>query len=146
MATKAKTVSVAQATKFRPPKSLAECADMLYTTRQQRLALNKQADEFEGIEKQLKNHLVDNLPVSNATGISGSVANVKIENGDVYIVEDWEKFYGYILAKAKKNPGIWALLNKAVNQATAGEMWGRGEKPPGMNKLIVKKVSCTKVS
>lgn len=140
-----KTATAKEVTTFTPPKKLAECADLLYSTRQERLVLDRQSEELKGHESILREHIIENLPRSNATGISGKIANAKIEDGELFIVNDWDKLYAYILKEAKKNPGIWALLNRALNQKTVADMFERGTKVPGTEKLIVKKVSCTKI-
>ncbi len=50
------------------PKSLAMCADLLYTTQQQRFALNKEAEKLQAIEVALRQHLIDTLPKGEASG------------------------------------------------------------------------------
>ena len=131
---------------FTAPKTLAECGDQLYSTREQRLALQKQVDELQAQETFLREHLINNLPKSNATGVAGKLVRVAIETKTVYQAKDWDLVRGYIKSTATKNPGVWGLLNKALNQATVKEIYESGKKVPGVDTLEVKVVSMNKIS
>ncbi len=130
---------------FKIPKQLAVCADLLYETRQKRLDMQKVVDELASQESQLRNHIIDNLPKSNALGITGKVARVTVVNKDVVQVADWEALYGYILKTAKKDPGVWSLLQKRVGEATVKDLWAADVKVPGVAKLQVPTISLNKV-
>ena len=130
---------------FKAPKSLAVCADQLFSTRNQRLALQKQVDELASQESILREHLIDNLPKSDATGITGKLVRATIEVKTVYTAKDWDATHDYILKNAKKNPGVWALMNKALNAKGVKEMFESGVKVPGVETLDVKVVSLNKV-
>lgn len=140
MATAAK-----KAVTFTAPKTLAECGDQLYSTREQRLALQKQVDELQAQETFLRDHLINNLPKSNATGVAGKLVRVAIETKTVYTAKDWDAVRLYIKGHATKNPGVWGLMNKALNQATVKEMYEAGKKIPGVESLEVKVVSVNKL-
>jgi len=139
MATEKKTVT------FKAPKTLAETADQLYNTREQRLALERQAAELQEQETFLREHLINNLPKSNATGVAGKVVRVSIVNKVVYTVKDWDMVRGYIKTNAGKNPGVWGLMNKALNQGAAKEVFESGKLIPGVEKLEVPTVSVNKL-
>lgn len=126
---------------FTPPKTLAQAADQYYSTREQRLALQRQVDELQAQETALKDHLIDKLPLSSATGIAGKLVRVAVVSKTVYNVEDWDAVRGYIKANAAKNPGVWGLMNKTLNQKTVGEMWEAGKKVPGVVTMDVKNLS-----
>lgn len=130
---------------FKLPKTLAECGDLAYALRQQRYDLNKQVADIEAQEAALADHLIQNLPVSEATGVRGRVAQAKIEKKEVVQVTDWNAVQAYILKNAKKNPGVWSLFQRRIGEATVKEMWARNENMPGCEKLEVKKISLTKI-
>ena len=130
---------------FKLPKSLAACADALYTTRAERLQLNKEVEALAAREALLREHLITNLPKSQATGVSGKVANAKIETSIVVRVEDWDAFHAYLRKETARNPGAWALMQKRVGDAAVKELWAAGKTVPGLQPLRVPVVSCTKV-
>lgn len=125
---------------FKLPKTLAACADMLYELKTEKSAAQKVVDEIEAKQKALQAHLISTLPKSQATGVSGKLANAKIVTEDVPKVEDWPTFYAHI-AKTKS----FDLLNKAVNKAAVKERWDAKKKIPGMGTFKAVKVSLTKV-
>jgi len=124
---------------FKPPKSLAQCADMLYETRQNRLAMQKEVDEMEKREGILREHLIENLPVSDATGISGKLAHAKIEKKDVPVVNDWPKLYKHILATKS-----FDLLQKRLSKEAVDARWEKKKPVPGVGIFHAKIVSLTK--
>lgn len=126
--------------KFKIPKTLGACADLLYTTRKDRLELQKQVDDLKKQEGELKEHIIQNLPKSSATGVSGKVANAKVTKTDKPTVEDWDKIYKYI----KKN-NAFELMQRRLNTKSVEERWEDGKKIPGVGKMTVVDVSSTKV-
>ena len=126
---------------FKLPKSLAVCADMLYETRTKRLAVQKEVDALQAVESALREHLIDNLPKSQATGVSGKTANAKIMTDFKPRVTDWDKFRAYII----KNKAF-ELLQKRVSDEAIQERWDAGKEIPGVERFQVVKVSLTKVA
>lgn len=137
--------AVAEKPKFKAPKTLAEAADRLYTLRQERLALQKQVDSLSAHESFLSEHLINNLPKSNASGIAGKVANARIESKEIPRVEDWPALYAYVMKTAKKNPGVWGLLQRRVSEGTVKELWAEGVKVPGVTRFDVPVVRLSKL-
>jgi hypothetical protein len=131
---------------FKIPKQLAVCADLLYTTRQERLALSKQVQELEARESSLREHLIQNLPKSQALGITGKFANATIETKEVVSVTDWDALYDYIVKSVKKDPGAWSLLQRRVGDASIKALWASNVKVPGVEKMLIPQVSLRKVS
>jgi hypothetical protein len=127
------------------PKTLAGCADRLYQVRGQRLALAKQVDEMKAEENALREHLINNLPKSSATGIAGKLARASIESKTVYSAKEWPEVWGYIQKNAKKNPGVWGLLQKRLNEGTCKEMFEAGVRVPGVERVDVPVVSLNKL-
>ncbi len=128
--------------KFTPPRSLAVCADMLYKTREERLALQKQVDALQEKETALREHLINNLPKSQSTGISGKLATARIELKTVVQVTDWDKLYAHIVKNAKK--GAFALMQRRVSNSAVDEMWTQGKEVPGVEPYTMPVVSITK--
>ena len=123
-----------------PPKTLGACADMLYTLREERAALQRQADAIEAKEKMIKEKVIAELPKSDQTGAIGSIARVTIVPKSVPQVEDWPAFYAYV---AKKK--AWPMLQKRLGEAAIRERWDAGEKVPGVTSFDFKTVSVNKV-
>jgi hypothetical protein len=122
------------------PKSLAQCADLLYTTKEQRLKLQReQLEPLKKTESALKLHLIENLPLSNAKGVTGSVANATIKKESTWRVEDEAAFLKF--AKRKGNED---LLKTVPNKEAIEERWEQGKKIPGVVEFEFKKVSLTK--
>lgn len=121
------------------PKSIGACADLLYTTRQSRLRLEKEAAEAKAFEQAIKDYIVDTLPVSD-TGAQGKVARVQVVPKEIPTAADWAKIYAYI----KKN-SAWELMQRRLSDAAVRERWEAGVKIPGVDKFNAKEVSCTKL-
>ncbi len=138
-------MATAKPAAFKIPAKLADVADLLHTTRNERLALDRASEELKKREGLLANELINKLPKSNATGIAGKLVRVAIVNKEVVTVADWDVLHDYIIKNAKKNPGVWALMNKAVGVAGVKEMWERGVAVPGVTKLAVPTVSVNKI-
>lgn len=122
------------------PKSLAACADLLYTTKQARLAADKVAEELKKKEAAIEEHIIANLPKSDATGIAGKVARASIVVKTIPIVKDWDAFYAYI----KKN-NAFELLQRRLSEGAIQERWDAKKTVPGVDTFKRSKVSLTKV-
>jgi hypothetical protein len=127
------------------PKTLAAAADELFKVRADRLALQKDVDALQARETELSEHLIGSLPKSDATGVAGKLCRVTVVSKTIVSVTDWPAYYGYIAANAKKNPGIWSLLQKRVGETAVKEMWEAGKTVPGAERMLVPKLSINKV-
>jgi len=122
VATYDKELMIIEVPNFKPvaatkiPKKMGSVADLMYKTRQTRLALQKQVDALQAQETLLKNHVINNLPKSNATGTSGQIGCVKSVPKSKYVVEDWEKVYRYI-----KRHNAFEMLQKQLGQKAVEE-------------------------
>jgi hypothetical protein len=130
---------------FKIPKSLALCADRLYVVKAARLAKEKEAEAFKAEETALREHLIANLPKSDATGVAGKVCRASITSKTVAQATDWDALYAFIVKGYKKNPGIFALLQKRVGDAAVKEMAEAGVKVPGTELIDVPQVSLNKL-
>lgn len=130
-----------KATPIKFPKSLAVCADKYYELRQKRLAMQKEVDEVAKEEAAYKQHLIDNVPKSEATGVQGKVARVTIVVKEEPQVADQEEFRKY-MNRTKR----FDLATKLRPSAPAiRELWEEGKDIPGIEKFNVVTVSLNKV-
>lgn len=112
------------------PATLGACADALYKTREKRLAKQREVDELAAHEAELREHLIKNLPSSDASGIAGKLARVSVTRKRVPTVKDWDALHAYVVKNAKH--GAFALLQKRVNPAAVSEIWDAGKALPGV--------------
>lgn len=126
--------------KFKLPKTLAQCADLAYALRIERLEVQRDAAAIGKEETQVKEHLIQNLPKSNASGVSGKVANAKVVKQQVPQITDKKKLLAYV-----KKTGDWDLLTIGVNTTAVEERWANKKKVPGVEPFQIIKVSLTKV-
>jgi len=131
---------MAAAKKIIIPKTLGACADRLYKIKDEASVLAKKAAELDAERKAIQEHVINTLPKSNATGVSGKLANVKVRTVDVPQVKDWDKFYAYI----KKN-NSFHLMQKRLSEGAVGEILDSGKKIPGVEPFPVVKISLNKV-
>lgn len=121
------------------PKTPAEAADTLYRTRAIRYAVQKVVEDLEEAEGVCREYIIETLPKSNASGITGRLAQAKIEVKNKLRVADWPKFYAYML-KSKRGD----LLQKRISDPAVQEILDSGKKVPGVEVFPHKTVSCTK--
>jgi len=122
-------------TKIKIPKTLGACADQPHKLRAQRYELQHQVKAIEEQER-----AIDKLPVSDASGISGKLATASVVAHEVPTADDWEKITAYV-----KKTGAFELLQKRLSPPAIRERWESGEVVPGIGKIVVKKVSVTKL-
>ncbi len=125
---------------YKLPKTLAGCADALYTIRAERLVLQREAEALAVREGLLREHIIENLPKSQATGVSGRVANAKIERKEIPQITDKAALHKFI-----KRTGAFELLQNRISESAVLERWADGKKVPGVESFTVLKVSCTKI-
>jgi len=125
---------------FTLPSTLSGCADLLYTTRQMRLGIEKQAEELKARETELREHLIANLPADGATGIAGKIAQALIVKKEEPQVDDWEAYWKWI-AKNK----AWDCVQRRINPAAVKARWAEKKKVAGVSSYINVTLSLTKV-
>lgn len=125
---------------FKMPKTLALCADELYKTRELRLAAQKGVDELSAKESQLKEHLINNLPKSDASGVAGKLARVTIVTKVIAQVKDWDKFYAFV-----KKTNSFDLMQRRLTDTAVKERWDNGKEIPGVEPFNAVTVSLNKV-
>jgi len=122
------------------PKRMGTVADRLYTLKEERLKVQRIVDAIANEEKVLRQHVIDNLPKSNASGIAGKIARVTVVNKPVPQVKDWKKFHTYI-----KRTNAFDLLQRRVSASAIEERWDNGKTVSGVEKFNVTTVSLNKV-
>ncbi len=126
--------------KYKFPKALGACADKLFELRNKRLAEQKKVDEIAAEESALKNHIIENLPKSEASGVAGKLARVTVVTKQVPQVKDWDAFYKYV-----KKTGSFDLIQKRLTDAAIKERWEAGKEVPGVEHFNAVSVSINKV-
>ena len=126
--------------KYKFPKALGACADKLFELRNKRLAEQKKVDEIAAEETALKNHVIENLPKSEASGVAGKLARVTVVTKQVPQVKDWDVFYKYV-----KKTGSFDLMQKRLTDAAIKERWEAGKEVPGVEHFNAVSVSINKV-
>lgn len=124
------------------PKSMGACADLLFETRDKRLAADKLAAELKAHEELIKNHIIDNLD-KNSTGAAGKHHRVQVVRKRKYRVDPtkWNYFFAYV-AKNKR----FDLLQKRIADTAVKEMIEENkQKIPGVEPFDYVDVSLTKV-
>lgn len=122
---------------FVPPKNLAACADAYYEKREARLAKEREAAVLQKEESACREYLINSLPKSQASGISGKLARVLVEDKEIIVMEDWPAFYEYMRKNSAKNPGVWSMMQRRVNEAAIREVLDAGKPVPGAKKGTV---------
>lgn len=125
---------------YKFPKALGACADRVYELRAKRLAAQKLVDAIEEEEKALKEHLINNLPKSEASGVAGKTARVTVTTKHVPQVEDWDLFYKHV-----KKTGDFDLFQRSISKAAVEARWEANKKVPGVKAFNAVSLSITKV-
>lgn len=125
---------------YRFSKKMGTCADRLYALKAKRLAAQKVADEIKEEETALKEHIINTLPKSEASGIAGKMARVTVVNKTVPRVEDWDKFYRHV-----KRTGNFEMLQRRVGEKAIQERWDNGKEVPGVSHFTFPIISMNKV-
>lgn len=128
------------AKKFKIPKSLGACADLLYAVRAERHALQRQIDAMKKNEQELKDYIIASLPKSKASGISGKTATAQVKKTAVPTVADWDALQKYI-----KKTGAFDLMQRRLNAKAVEERWEDKKVIPGVESFTKVDVSCTKL-
>jgi len=118
---------------------LGETIDLLYETRQQRLELEKSAQELKSKETQLREELLDMLSSIGLEKASGKQATVGIRRNEVPLVVEWEDIHQFI-----KTSDRFDLLQKRLSAPAWRELYQSGILVPGTVMGIDTELSLTK--
>lgn len=124
---------MAKTAEFKIPTNIAQAVDLYGETKKQRLAKEKEAAVLEEQEKLLKQHLINSIPKSSATGVIGKLWSVQVvlkerviidsENGGWEAVAEWAK-------KNKLKPFEW--MQKKLSEGVFKERLADGKVIPGV--------------
>jgi len=118
---------------------LGETIDLLYKTRQERLALDKQVQEFKAAETKLREELLDMLSSIGLEKASGKEATVGIRRNEVPLIIEWGDIHQYI-----KESDRFDLLQKRLSAPAWRELYQSGILVPGTVMGIDTELSLTK--
>lgn len=124
---------------MRIPKNLGACADLLYDLRAEKAELSRQIREIESVEKEVKEYIINTLPKSDLTGVSGAKARVSVVSKEIPVVTSWEDLYEYIQETSNFHILGRRIIDKAIREIQ------ETEEVPGIGSFNVISVSCTKV-
>ncbi len=112
----------------------------IFDLREQRLALQRQADKLEQQEKDLMYTLTTDMvasEVTEANGEGGYTAKLKTVNAP--LVQDWPATLEYIRATGQVD-----LLQKRLTDSAVKARWDSGVDIPGVDKTVKHTVTITK--
>ncbi len=108
-------------------QTVGEMIDTLYTLKQERSKIQKQADEIKAKENEIRLKIIDDLQNNNLRGAKGSLASVTIGEKIYPNIVSKEDFFGWAVENNR-----FDLITKHINQAAFRAMLeNEGEIPPG---------------
>lgn len=125
------------------PTSLPGCADRYAEVMDKRLAMAKEVEKLAEEEAALKLHIINNLPLSEASGVAGKRASVKVVQKDRVMVTDWDAIQEYAVRNRKK--GGFAVFQRRVNDATIKELLEKDKKFKGAELTQYKSLSLSRI-
>ena len=134
------------------PKTLAQAADKLYTTREERLGHDRSSKLLKEYEVAYKGFLMEELPRSEASSVGGKVARVSLVRKDIPIIENWNDFIAGRVAEynehVKKKTGLeattFAFFQRSLTDTAVNEAWEQGRTIKGVGKMTVTSLSVGK--
>ncbi len=125
------------------PKTLPACADRYAEVMEARLALMKKVEALAEEESSIKAHIINNLPLSEATGVAGLKARVSVVQKARVQVTDWDAIQAYAIRN--KNKGGFAVFQRRVNDATIKELLAKDKKFTGAKLEQYKSLSLSRL-
>ena len=123
------------------PKTIGTCCDRLYRLLQERLVLQKKADEIKKEETELRAHTASLMRKQNQTTGAGKNATFSVGTPKVIAtIEDWPMFFEWMTDNAALDMVQKRVSNKAfVDRLEEGE-----PVMPGLKRETVPNYSLTK--
>lgn len=122
------------------PKSMGRCADLYHDVRELRLLMQKECEAIETREKEIQEHIINNLSRSEDTGASGLRYRAQVKTEAKPQIADWQALTGYIMENDR-----FDLLQKRLGEKAVADLWEAGTAIPGVAKVNVPKLSVTKI-
>jgi len=124
---------VAKPVEFKIPTNIAQAVDLYGETKKKRLEKEKEAEVLADQEKLLKNHLIESIPKSDATGVAGKIWRVAVMLKERVIVDSENGGWDAVAAWAKKNKlAPHEFMQKRLNEAVFKERLAAGKKIDGV--------------
>ena len=122
------------------PSSVGLCADLYKKVRDLRLAMQKQVDAVEAREKEIRDHIINNLSKSPDTGAAGKKYRAQIKQTTVPTAKDWDKIRAFMVENDR-----FDLMQKRLSNKAIEALWEEGVEVPGVDKFNKIDVSITKI-
>jgi len=126
--------------KFKIPKDLGSCVDLLYQLRDLRLQVAKEEATIKAHETGIKEHLLKRYKNQALSGARGRIAGMTIDKRDYPSVKNWKTVYAWIAKRSR-----WDLLRKQLNDVAWREMHAAGKELPGVEVFTDVTFSITKL-
>ena len=120
--------------------TLGELIDKLYALRAERLALTQQADDMKKDEDAIRTTILGMLDSVDLTAGKGSVAQASIKISLVPSLQDFDKFFNYVVRNKATD-----LIRRQVNATAIRERWDAGKVVAGVEPLEVRDIHLTKI-
>lgn len=123
-------------TKTAPAASIGALIDRMWAVREQQRGLEKQIGELDQVLDDLDNQLRERMGEAELDKATGAKASASISTTVVADVQDWDKFWTYILKNKYTH-----LLQRRVSDPAYRELLNAGKKVPGVQPFIKKRVN-----
>lgn len=125
---------------FNMPEELALVVDLLHSTRQMRLEMDRQVRQLKARETAMRERLINELPKSNATGIAGKLARATIVTKVEPTVEDWDAFWKWLVRNK-----AYDCVQRRISAPAIRARWENKKQVGGVGTINVVTVSLNKV-
>jgi hypothetical protein len=122
------------------PSTPGRCADLYHDIREMRLLMDKEVAKVAARENEIREHIINTLSASDDTGASGLHHRAQIVTKAKPRVADWNAFCDW-LADTKR----FDCIQRRTSDKAVMELIEAGETPPGVERMVVKDVSITKI-
>ena len=123
------------------PAAMGRCADLYHDVRELRLSMEKEVEQIQKRENEIKEHLIENLSKGQDTGAAGLRYRAQIVTKDVVKVNDWAAVHAMI-----QKTGRFDFLQKRLADKAVAEYMETDKKLlPGTEVVHVPSVSVTKI-
>lgn len=124
------------ATKTAPAASIGALIDRMWAVREQKRGLEKQIGELDQVLDDLDNQLRERLTEAGLEKATGAKASASVSTTVVADVQDWDKFWTYIIKNKYTH-----LLQRRVSDPAYRELLDAGKKVPGVQPFVKKRVN-----
>lgn len=130
--------------RFKPgapiPDSIGRCADLLHEVKSLRLDMDKEVDVVRQRERELEEHIIQNLTAGEDTGAAGLLYRVQVVKKTKPKPSDWSAIHAYI-----QETGRFDLLQKRLSDKAVMDMLAEDEEVPGVERIHIPQISLTKI-